>query len=200
VIAEFRATLLYGAVASLGDDCDPSATGSEGPERSPIGGPSYEEVRKAARGQRKDYRLDREPIAQGGQAEVFRGVHKAAQVPIALKKLVAHNSSAVARMRREIDASRKFGSHPHVMSLRCALPCGNRTAWAGFIEISSRTTFFCSAAGGPLPTGDWGLGRRPIPPTTAAALRRIMTESPWGLGGIVLVILAGWEQSDGSEH
>jgi hypothetical protein len=70
---------------------DLSATGSEGPERSPIGGPSYEEVRKAARGQRKDYRLDREPIAQGGQAEVFRGVHKATQVPIALKKLVAHN-------------------------------------------------------------------------------------------------------------
>jgi DNA-binding CsgD family transcriptional regulator len=150
---------------------DFSATGSDGPERSPIGDPPYGQVRKAARGQRKDYRLDREPV-------------------------VAQNSSAVARMRREIDASRKFGSHPHVMPVLDAdprhtwfvMPLADGTAQTLAEELAAPTrllelvTAMCVALQEPHRAGwvhrdlkpdnvlllgdrwtvaDWGLGRRP---------------------------------------
>lgn len=169
------------------------AVDSSAPERSSRDDPPYARVKDAARGQRKDYRLERVPIAQGGQAVVFRGVHKATQVPVAFKKLVAHNSSAVARMRREIEASRRFGDHPHVMPLLDAdarnswfvMPLADATAstLAGELADPARlrelVTAVCLALREPHRLG-WV--HRDLKPDNILMLDGRWTVADWGLG------------------
>lgn len=53
-------------------------------------------------------------MATGGQAEVFRAVHKPTGATVAFKKL---KGGDVRRMRREIEAAQRFGDHPHVMPI-----------------------------------------------------------------------------------
>ncbi|MHC0432760.1 protein kinase domain-containing protein [Streptomyces sp. O3] len=74
----------------------------------------YREVIEAARGHKKDYALEVVP-KRGGQAEVFRGVHKASGIEIAFKRRTSGWKKAVARMGREIEIARILSAHPHVM-------------------------------------------------------------------------------------
>jgi len=92
---------------------DLSSADPKGPDRAEA--LRYEQVRWAARGSRKDYKLESAPIAHGGQAEVFRGTHKSTQVPIAFKRLIWKDATSRARMRREIEAANRFTGSPHVM-------------------------------------------------------------------------------------
>ncbi|MCX4636893.1 MULTISPECIES: protein kinase domain-containing protein [Streptomyces] len=72
------------------------------------------EVIEAARGEKKDYSLERVP-KRGGQAEVFPGVHKASGIEIAFKRRLSQWTKAGARMGREIEIARILSAHPHVM-------------------------------------------------------------------------------------
>ncbi|MFJ7105687.1 AbiJ-related protein [Streptomyces albogriseolus] len=79
----------------------------------------YDAVRRAARGERKDYACPREPVPDGGQADVFEAIHKPTGTKVALKKL--HNKypaeRQVARMRREIEIGEVLNGHPHAMPI-----------------------------------------------------------------------------------
>ncbi|MFD4866260.1 protein kinase [Streptomyces sp. NPDC058412] len=77
----------------------------------------YEAVRRRARGERKDYSLDRVRLVEGGQAEVFRAVHKTSQTEVAFKRRLSFRETPVARMRREIEISRLLNGHPHYMPI-----------------------------------------------------------------------------------
>ncbi|MEJ8662168.1 protein kinase domain-containing protein [Streptomyces sp. MS1.AVA.4] len=83
------------------------------------GGAAYDAVRRNARGERKDYACPREPVPDGGQADVFRATHKPTGTIVALKKL--HQKyppdRQVARMRREIEIGQLLDGHPHAMPI-----------------------------------------------------------------------------------
>ncbi|MGW5779456.1 serine/threonine-protein kinase [Streptomyces sp. NPDC003863] len=74
----------------------------------------YREVIETAQGVKKDYSLERVPMT-GGQAQVFRAVHKASGIPVAFKRRFSPGAKAAARMGREIEVSRLLNEHPHVM-------------------------------------------------------------------------------------
>lgn len=75
----------------------------------------YELVSGSARGEKKDYRLERLPLAEGGQAEVFRAMHKASRVDVAFKRRLGKGARERRRMAREIEFAQRLGDHPHVM-------------------------------------------------------------------------------------
>ncbi|WP_330479097.1 serine/threonine protein kinase [Streptomyces platensis] len=77
----------------------------------------YDLVRAQARGDRKDYRLDRLPMEEGGQAQVFRAVHKPTEAEVAFKRRSSQRDTPAARMRREIEISQLLGRHPHYMPI-----------------------------------------------------------------------------------
>ncbi|MFE2690154.1 AbiJ-related protein [Streptomyces mirabilis] len=77
----------------------------------------YDLVRAQARGDRKDYRLDRLPMEEGGQAQVFRAVHKPTDAEVAFKRRSSERETPAARMRREIEISQLLGQHPHYMPI-----------------------------------------------------------------------------------
>lgn len=83
------------------------------------GGGGWDQVRRSARGERKDYSCPREPVPDGGQADVFRAIHKPTGTIVALKKL--HQKyppdRQVARMRREIEIGQLLNGHPHAMPI-----------------------------------------------------------------------------------
>lgn len=78
---------------------------------------AYVAVRRAARGERKDYACPREPVPDGGQADVFEATHKPTGTTVALKKLHSKYPAErqVARMRREIEIGQLLNGHPHAM-------------------------------------------------------------------------------------
>ncbi|MGW3990920.1 AbiJ-related protein [Streptomyces sp. NPDC004830] len=80
---------------------------------------AYAAVRHVARGERKDYACPREPVPDGGQADVFEAIHKATGTTVALKKLHSKYPAErqVARMRREIEIGQLLGGHPHAMPI-----------------------------------------------------------------------------------
>ncbi|MFF0383005.1 protein kinase [Streptomyces sp. NPDC004286] len=84
---------------------------------APPGQGAYAPVRHAARGERKDYACPREPVPDGGQADVFEAIHKATGTTVALKKLHSKYPAErqVARMRREIEIGQLLDGHPHAM-------------------------------------------------------------------------------------
>lgn len=75
----------------------------------------YAPVSGSARGEKRDYRLERLRLAEGGQAEVFRATHKASGVVVAFKRRLGKGSRGRRRMKREIDLALRLGGHPHVM-------------------------------------------------------------------------------------
>ncbi|MFE6946440.1 AbiJ-related protein [Streptomyces chartreusis] len=85
----------------------------------PAGQDPYAEVLRLARGERKDYACPREPVPDGGQADVFEATHKSTGTVVALKKL--HNGCPaerlVARMRREVEIGQLLNNHPHAMPI-----------------------------------------------------------------------------------
>ncbi|MBP5880861.1 serine/threonine protein kinase [Streptomyces scabiei] len=86
---------------------------------APPGQGAYAAVRRAARGERKDYACPREPEPDGGQADVFEAIHKATGTTVALKKLHSKYPAErqVARMRREIEIGQLLDGHPHAMPI-----------------------------------------------------------------------------------
>lgn len=58
-----------------------------GTPSAPSGRDGWAAVRRAARGERKDYACPRMPVPDGGQADVFEAVHKPTGTTVALKKL-----------------------------------------------------------------------------------------------------------------
>ncbi|MFJ4918424.1 PaeR7I family type II restriction endonuclease [Streptomyces sp. NPDC088725] len=86
----------------------------------------YKEVIRNAHGDRGAYALDRLPIGEGAQAQVFRAVHKSSQTEVAFKRRRSMRNLAAARMRREIEISRLLSTHPHAMPVLDAEPDG---AW-----------------------------------------------------------------------
>ncbi|MFE9598954.1 serine/threonine protein kinase [Streptomyces hokutonensis] len=82
----------------------------------------YDLVREQARGDRKDYRLDRLPMEEGGQAQVFRAVHKTTDAEVAFKRRTSERETPAARMRREIEISQLLGRHPHYMPILDSSP------------------------------------------------------------------------------
>ncbi|WP_330455416.1 protein kinase [Streptomyces sp. NBC_00820] len=80
---------------------------------------AYAAVRRAARGVRKDYACPREPVPDGGQADVFEAIHKPTGTTVALKKLHSKYPAdrQVARMRREIEIGQLLNGHPHAMPI-----------------------------------------------------------------------------------
>lgn len=82
------------------------------PVAPPVG---YDAVSQSARGERRDYRLDRLPLAREGQAEVFRAEHKETGTVVAFKRRTGRGERDARRMRREVEAALRFGGNPHVM-------------------------------------------------------------------------------------
>lgn len=82
----------------------------------------FDRVRALARGDRKDYRLDTRPMEKGGQAQVFRAVHKAIGAEVAFKRRTSELETPTARMRREIEISQLLGQHPHYMPILDSSP------------------------------------------------------------------------------
>ncbi|MBT2446196.1 serine/threonine protein kinase [Streptomyces sp. ISL-43] len=77
----------------------------------------YDAVGLAARGEKRDYRIDDKPRESGGQADVFYAVHKATGEPVAFKKRKNPGPRATRRWRRELDCARAMGSHPGAMPI-----------------------------------------------------------------------------------
>lgn len=74
-------------------------------------------------GQRKDYALERAPSGVGGQAQVFRAVHKPTNQTVAFKRLHRPVKADIARMKREIEVGMQLDS-PHVMPVLDSSPTG----------------------------------------------------------------------------
>ena len=62
------------------------------------------------------YRLNKVPIGDGGQAEVFRAEHRESGAAVALKRRKSGVQEAADRMRREIDVQSSI-THPNVMPI-----------------------------------------------------------------------------------
>ncbi|GAA3265048.1 MULTISPECIES: serine/threonine-protein kinase [Streptomyces] len=76
---------------------------------------AYDAVSQSARGERRDYRLDKFPLACEGQGEVFRAEHKTTGTIVAFKKRTGRGARDRRRMHREVEAGLRFGGNPHVM-------------------------------------------------------------------------------------
>ena len=151
-------------------------------------------VRKAARGQHKDYALDRAPIGRGGQAEAFRGTHKASGVTVAFKRLrPGHDTpDAIARMRREIEAAQAFGGEPHVVPVLdfsnqykwFVMPLADRSAADALPELGDTTslralvTAVCQAL---RPAHKEGWVHRDLKPENLLWLNGTWAVADWGL-------------------
>ncbi|MGQ7750869.1 protein kinase domain-containing protein [Streptomyces sp. WC2508] len=77
----------------------------------------YREVLQSAQGAKKDYSMDRIPIEEGGQAAVFRAVHKRSGIKVAFKRRLSQRENASARMRREVEISQLLNSHLNFMPI-----------------------------------------------------------------------------------
>jgi serine/threonine-protein kinase len=99
--------------------CTPNAQHTD---RQPAFAPADQILQRLARGSFRDYSLDGEPIAVGGQASVRRAIHKLTGTPVAYKRIRFRDKDSIARMRREIEAGMRFGDEPHVMPILDASP------------------------------------------------------------------------------
>ncbi|WP_329437946.1 protein kinase domain-containing protein [Streptomyces canus] len=100
--------------ASPGQDTPP------GELPAPLG--PYAAVLGVARGQRKDFALERLPMKVGGQAEIFEATHKVTGVRVAFKRRLSWRETPAARMRREIEVAQDLNSHPNYMPILDANP------------------------------------------------------------------------------
>ncbi|HBF82492.1 MAG TPA: hypothetical protein DD420_21945 [Streptomyces sp.] len=77
----------------------------------------YAEVRRLARGVKKDYALEKFPLpdGQGGMGIVHEAVHKETGTVVAFKKPRSLRENLTARMLREIEVAQRLGTNRHVM-------------------------------------------------------------------------------------
>jgi tRNA A-37 threonylcarbamoyl transferase component Bud32 len=157
-------------------------------------GPSDPDPSLADRHQRANYRLLK-TIAKGGQAEVFRATHKVHETAWAFKRLHAKgvHEDDVARMRREVEAARRFGGHPNVMPIQdwdldhrwFVMPLAEGTA-QGFADdltdserLRELVTAVCAALRRP---HEEGWIHRDLKPDNILRLDGRWVVADWGLG------------------
>lgn len=106
----------------------PSASGE--PEasahRSTVLEERYDAVGLSAQGREKDYVIESKPMATGGQALIYRAVHKATGIQVAFKRRNKPGQGARRRWRRELDCARQMGSHPGSMPI---LDADTQASW-----------------------------------------------------------------------
>ncbi|MFD5453627.1 protein kinase domain-containing protein [Streptomyces olivaceus] len=95
----------------------------------------YEAVRRTARGNRKDYALDRLPTGEGGQSQVFMATHKPSGCRVVVKKRSSMGDRGLRRMRREIEAAKALEANPHIMPVLDFCP-----AYKWFVMPSAEAT------------------------------------------------------------
>ncbi|MGW3060777.1 protein kinase domain-containing protein [Streptomyces goshikiensis] len=122
VLSYAAALSAAGAITSAASAHTPFAPSTTFPEDLS----HYKGILLNARGERSAYALDRLPMGEGGQAQVFRAVHKLSKTEVAFKRRRSQRDLAAARMRREIEISRLLSAHPHAMPVLDAEPDG---AW-----------------------------------------------------------------------
>ncbi|MEV0442955.1 serine/threonine-protein kinase [Streptomyces spectabilis] len=86
----------------------------------------YSEVRRQARGVKKDYAQQRLPLTdgEGGMGVVHQAVHKKTGTVVAFKKPLSLWEKRTARVLREIEVAQKLGANRHVMPVLDASPRG----------------------------------------------------------------------------
>ncbi|MFI1738647.1 serine/threonine-protein kinase [Streptomyces sioyaensis] len=77
----------------------------------------YREVIREGQGIKKDYSMERIPIENGGQGEVFRATHKTSGIKVAFKRRLSQREDPSARMRREINIAELLNDHPNYMPI-----------------------------------------------------------------------------------
>ncbi|MFE7485105.1 protein kinase [Streptomyces sp. NPDC057552] len=95
----------------------PAATSPATPDTDPPAADAYAEVRRLARGERKDYALEKFalPDGEGGMGIVHEAVHKTTNTVVAFKKPRSLRENLTARMMREIEVAQRLGTNRHVM-------------------------------------------------------------------------------------
>ncbi|MEU4080423.1 serine/threonine-protein kinase [Streptomyces venezuelae] len=96
-----------------------AAAPSAAPDPEPPAADAYAEVRRLARGERKDYALEKFalPDGEGGMGIVHEAVHKTTGTVVAFKKPRSLRENLTARMLREIEAAQRLGTNRHVMPI-----------------------------------------------------------------------------------
>jgi hypothetical protein len=164
---------------------------SQTPDAAAVADP-YDQVRGAASGRREDYALEPRPLERGGQAEVFRGRHKASGITVVYKRVKPDTTHTRARMRREIEAAQLLGGNPHVMPVLdhsdqhnwFVMPLAADTAetlrskLAEAAELRELVTAICAAL---LPAHDAGWIHRDLKPSNLLNLDGRWTVADWGL-------------------
>lgn len=157
------------------------------------GAATWDLLARLGRGTEKDYAKDPVSIDEGGQGSVRGAVHKVTGVRVAFKRLRFHDEDSRARMRREIEAGRRFADHPNVMPVLDAdpewrwftMPLADGTA-AGRARVLRETgalrglvVAVCEALR--RPHGE-GWIHRDIKPANLLLLEGRWTVGDWGLG------------------
>jgi tRNA A-37 threonylcarbamoyl transferase component Bud32 len=150
-------------------------------------------LQRLGRGQMKDYIVDREAIARGGQAVVSEATHKGTQQRVAYKRVRVRDGDSQARMLREIDFGRRFGDHPHVMPVLDAdpdghwfvMPLASGTAAAHASELKNADqlkTMVISVCEALREPHQLGLVHRDLKPENLLLLNGRWAVADWGLG------------------
>lgn len=94
-----------------------AAVSSAAADPAPSADDAYAEVRRLARGVKKDYALETFPLpdGKGGMGIVHEAEHKATGTVVAFKKPRSLRGNLTARMLREIEVAQRLGTNPHVM-------------------------------------------------------------------------------------
>ncbi|MGY5051658.1 hypothetical protein ACWDE0_39680 [Streptomyces sp. 900105755] len=103
-----------------------AAVSSAAAEPEPPSDDVYVEVRRLARGVKKDYALEKFPLpdGKGGMGIVHEAVHKATKTVVAFKKPRSLRENLTARMLREIEVAQRLGTNRHVMPVLDFSPPG----------------------------------------------------------------------------
>ena len=154
---------------------------------------AYFILRQLGRGSFKDYLPDQDAIARGGQAVVYGATHKGTQLRVALKRVRMRDEDSTARMGREIEAGRFFGTHPNIMPVLDADPesrwfvmpvaSGTARTYAQELqapeELRRMLTAACEALRVP---HEKGWVHRDLKPENLLLLDNQWTVADWGLG------------------
>ncbi|MDH6502451.1 serine/threonine-protein kinase [Streptomyces sp. SAI-149] len=94
-----------------------AAASSAAADPAPPSEDAYAEVRRLARGVKKDYALEKFPLpdGKGGMGIVHEAVHKVTGTVVAFKKPRSLRENLTARMLREIEVAQRLGTNRHVM-------------------------------------------------------------------------------------
>ncbi|WP_225652066.1 protein kinase domain-containing protein [Streptomyces pseudogriseolus] len=114
-----------------------TAASSAVPAPEPPAADVYAEVRRLARGVKRDYALEKFPLpdGKGGMGIVHEAVHKATGTVVAFKKPRSLRENLTARMLREIEVAQKLGTNRHVMPV---LDFSPRAEW--FVMPTAQST------------------------------------------------------------